>query len=203
MALRRPLLLFAPGAGAASTSPWMEAWASKLSTLGRVKRFNYAYARAGRKAPDRLPKLVAAHGEALLAARGRSRAPVVLIGKSMGSRVGCHLTLEEDISVDALVCLGYPLKSAGKKAQVRDQVLLELRVPILFVQGSRDPLCPLDLLETVRPRMQASNQLHVVEGGNHSLELSKTQIRDSGVSQTDSDAAVVETIRAFLGAALG
>lgn len=202
MAHRRPLLLFAPGAGAASTSPWMEAWASRLSTLGRVERFNYAYARAGRRAPDRLPKLVAAHGEALLAARGRSRAPVVLIGKSMGSRVGCHLTLEEDITVDALVCLGYPLKGAGKKATIRDQVLVDLRVPILFVQGSRDPLCPLDLLKTVRPRMQTSSHLHVVEGGNHSLVLSKRQIRDSGVSQEASDAAALEAIREFLGKAL-
>lgn len=121
----------------------------------------------------------------------------------MGSRVGCHLSLEASGTVDALVCLGYPLKGAGKKAQVRDQVLLDLRVPILFVQGSRDPLCPLELLETVRPRMQASNQLHVVEGGNHSLELSKKQIRESGMSQADSDSAVLETIRAFLEEALG
>src|SRR5512145_321110 len=108
--MARPLILFAPGAGAPSTSPWMSAWAERLATLGAVVRLDYPYMRAGRRSPDRLPILVSAHRDALAGARGRRRGPVVLAGKSMGSRVGCHLALEEQ--VDALVCLGYPLRGA-------------------------------------------------------------------------------------------
>src|SRR5690606_36186237 len=122
---------------------------------------------AGRKRPDPLPKLIAAHAEALEQATRRRRAgPVVLVGKSMGGRVGCHLALERPVA--ALVCLGYPLRSPTGK--LRDEVLLALRTPVLFVQGSRDPLCPLDGLERVRRRMKAPSTLHVVEGGDHSLK---------------------------------
>src|SRR5690242_19766131 len=98
----------------------MTAWAERLAALGDVVRFDYPYMRAGRRSPDRLPVLVAAHREALAAARAGRRGPVVLAGKSMGSRVGCHVALEE--RVDALVCLGYPLRRAG--GALRDEVLL-------------------------------------------------------------------------------
>jgi len=77
--------------------------------------------------------------------------------------------------IAGLVCLGYPLQS-GATGALRDQVLLGLRTPILFVQGTRDPLCPLDKLAAVRPRMTAPNQLFVVEGGDHSLEVSRPAI---------------------------
>ena len=55
---------------------------------------------------------------------------------------------------------------------MRDEVLVALRTPILFVQGSRDALCPLPRLEAVRARMTAPSTLLVVDGGNHSLEVS-------------------------------
>src|SRR3954469_6364414 len=162
------LFLFAPGAGAASSSAWMQAWRDRLGALGQMVVFDYSYMRAGRKMPDRLPALIAAHAAALATARASHAGPVHLIGKSMGSRVGCHLSLEEPVT--SLICLGYPLVAASNGA-VRDEVLLALRTPILFVQGTRDPLCPLDRLEGVRARMAAPHQLLVVNGGNHSLEV--------------------------------
>ncbi len=194
--MARPLFLFAHGAGAASDSAWMLGWRKRLETLGKVSAFDYPYMRAGRRSPDRLPKLIEAHREALASARRGHRGPVVLIGKSMGSRVGCHLALEE--RVDALVCLGYPLKGAGKTAAVRDEVLLALRTPILFVQGTRDPLCPLDLLEKVRRKMKAKSELFVVETGNHSLQATKTQLKADGESQEDIDQRILDAIAAFL-----
>jgi predicted alpha/beta-hydrolase family hydrolase len=116
----------------------------------------------------------------------------------MGGRVGCHVALEEPVT--AVVCLGYPLKGAGRRAALRDEVLLALRVPILFVQGTRDPLCPLDLLEPVRARMKARSELHVVEGGNHSLEVARTALKARGETQGDVDATALESIRKFVGA---
>jgi predicted alpha/beta-hydrolase family hydrolase len=194
---QRPLLLFAPGAGAPSTSAWMERWATRLGALGEVVRFDYPYVKAGRRSPDRLPVLVAAHRAALAEARARRPGSVVLVGKSMGGRIGCHVALEEE--VHAIVCLGYPLR--GQRGAVRDEVLLAQRTPILFVQGSRDPLCPLDLLEPVRGRMTAPTALHVVEGGNHSLEVGVRALSARGETQEDVEAGALHAIAAFLGRA--
>lgn len=176
----------------------MERWAEHLSALGKVKRFDYPYMLEGRKAPDRQPKLVAAHHAALKLARKGHRGPVVLIGKSMGSRMGCHLSVEEDVKVDALVCLGYPLKGMGKSAKLRDEVLKQLTHPVLFVQGTRDNLCPLDLLKKTQLEMTAPNELYVVEAGNHSLEVTKAQLKQDGETQADVEARCVEAIGAFL-----
>lgn len=194
LAMLRPLILLAPGAGAPSSSPWMTAWAERLASLGDVVRLDYPYQHAGRRSPDRLPVLVAAHREALAAARAGRRGAVVLAGKSMGSRVGCHVALEEP--VDALVCLGYPLR--GARGALRDEVLLALRTPILFVQGTRDPLCPLEALAGVRRRMKAPSELHVVEGGNHSLEVGVRALRVAAETQPDVDDRVLAAVAAFL-----
>jgi len=153
----------------------MQNWKVRLSEIGDVETFDYDYMREGRKRPDPLPKLIVAHRKALSQARERLLAgSTILIGKSMGGRIGCLVSLEE--KVDALVCLGYPLCAMGDRAKLRDEVLRALNTPILFVQGTRDPLCPLDLLEQVRAEMKASNFLHIVEGGDHSLRVPKRQL---------------------------
>jgi predicted alpha/beta-hydrolase family hydrolase len=196
-----PLILFAHGAGAPSGSAWMKAWARRLAGLGEVVTFDYPYMQVGRKAPDKLPVLVAAHGAALDQARarlGRDR-PVVLAGKSMGSRVGCHLANERAATGDgpaALICFGYPLRAGGSGA-LRDEVLRALRTPILFLQGSRDPLGPLDDLARVRKEMTAPSALHVVEGGNHSLEVGRSK-KPAPAADAPTDLALLATIRAFL-----
>lgn len=196
----RPLILFAPGAGAPSTSAWMLAWASRLGVLGDVVTLDYLYVREGRRAPDRLPVLVAAHRAALDGARrDRPGVPVVLAGKSMGSRVGCHVACE--VRVDAIVCLGYPLR--GARGDLRDQVLLALETPVLFAQGTRDALCPLDELEAVRARMRAPSSLHRVEGGDHGLVVRRRALQAAGETQEDADRRTLGAVQAFLAAHLG
>jgi predicted alpha/beta-hydrolase family hydrolase len=188
-------ILLAPGAGAPSTSPWMRRWARYLAALGPVAAFDYPYMLAGRRSPDPLPRLVAAHREALRRAAKDSPGPHVLVGKSMGSRVGCHVALAEP-SVRALVCLGDPLR--GASGAIRDQVLLELTTPILFVQGSRDPLCPIDLLERVRAKMRAPSRLCVVDGGNHSLAVNQRELAARGTTQAETERRLVDAIRGFV-----
>src|SRR5437016_14594828 len=101
----KPLILFAPGAGAPSSHPWMQNWKRRLFEIGDVKTLDYAYMREGRKRPDPLPKLIAAHREALSDARRWHAAEVTtLICKSMGGRVGSHLSLVE--KVDGLIYFG-------------------------------------------------------------------------------------------------
>ena len=192
----QPLLLFAPGAGAPSTHPWMRRWAELLGGIGPVRTLDYSYTLEGRRRPDRLPELVAAHRAALRQARESHAGPVVLIGKSMGSRIGCHVSLEDE--VNALVCFGYPLCGGGDPTKLRDKVLRELRTPILFVQGTRDALCPLDLLATVRNEMTAHNELYVVEGGDHSLMVAKTQLKAAGETQEAVDQRILGAITKFI-----
>lgn len=193
--MMRPLFLFAPGAGAPSSHPWIQRWKQRLSTLGDVETFDYAYM-ADRRRPDPLPILVATHREALHVARKDPTQSVVLIGKSMGGRIGCHVSLEEPVA--GLVCLGYPLCGGGDPGKLRDKVLRELRTPILFAQGTRDALCPLDLLEKVRREMTAPNFLHVVEGGDHSLAVGKKQLAAAGQTQDQVDQQVLAAIAGFV-----
>jgi uncharacterized protein len=173
----------------------MQRWKERLSTIGDVVTFDYSYMREGRRRPDPLKELVAAHRLALAEARQKIAAPIILIGKSMGGRIGCHVALEE--KVDALVCLGYPLCGAGDRTRLRDEVLLSLQTPVLFVQGTRDSLCPLDLLQRVRAEMKAPSVLHVVEGGDHSLLVSKSQLRATGERQEDVDQRILDVIARF------
>src|SRR5213079_2644024 len=172
-------------------------WRKRLSRIGIVETFDYDYMREGRKRPDRLPQLIAAHRKALNRARERHRAEsTILVGKSMGGRVGCHLSLEE--KVDGLVCLGYPLCPMGDRTKLRDEVLRALKTPILFVQGTRDALCPLDLLERVRSEMKTQNVLHVVEGGDHSLRVPKRQLQATGRTPEDIDQQIFDAIAGFV-----
>jgi hypothetical protein len=193
----KSLILFAPGAGAPSSHPWMQNWKKRLSQIGDVETFDYDYMREGRKRPDPLPKLIAAHWKALSQARERHPAgSTILIGKSMGGRVGCHVSLEE--KVDGVVCLGYPLCAMGDRTKLRDEVLRALTTPILFVQGTRDSLCPLDLLERARGQMKAPNFLHIVEGSDHSLRVPKRQLQLKSETQEDVDRRILNAIAGFV-----
>jgi uncharacterized protein len=189
----RPLFLLAPGAGAPSTHPWMQKWRDYLSNIGEVVLFDYLYMRNGSRRPDPLPQLVATHRAALTEARkGRH---VFLAGKSMGGRIGCHVSLEEPVS--GLICFGYPLCGAGDRSRMRDAVLRKLSTPVLFLQGTRDNLCPLDLLEEVRSAMTAPSRLNVVPEGDHSLLVTKRRLREEAITQDDVDLGIAAEVDRF------
>jgi predicted alpha/beta-hydrolase family hydrolase len=174
----------------------MRRYRELLASLGPVRSFDYPYMRAdARKAPDKLDVLVAAHRAELEAERASAAAAdeLVLAGKSMGGRVGCHVALQARVS--GLVCFGYPLR--GQNGKLRDEVLLGLTTPILFVQGTRDPLCALDELASVRERMTARSELFVVESGDHSLEATKTSLKARATTQAAVEQAILEAVRSF------
>src|SRR6185312_12758236 len=176
----RPSFLFAPGAGAPSTSAWMVAWRERLQALGPVETIDYPYMREGRKRPDRLPALIEAHAGALSTLRARADGPIFLAGKSMGGRVACHLALEQPVA--GVICFGFPLLSTSGRR--RDEVLLALRAPILLAE--------------VGPRMTAPTTLLVVEAGDHSLAVSAAHRKASGQTQADADARVLEAVQSFV-----
>jgi uncharacterized protein len=175
----------------------MQTWKHYLESLGEVALFDYDYMREGRKRPDPPPQLIAAHRSALADAREKLSGPIFLIGKSMGGRIGCHVALEEEVA--GLICLVYPLCGGGDRTKLRDKVLRELQTPILFVQGTRDPLCPLDLLEVVRSQITAPNFLHLVEEGDHFLRVAKRGLQAGGETQNDVDRRILGAINEFVG----
>ncbi len=174
----------------------MQTFQRLLNSLGPVETLDYPYMLEGRRRPDPLEKLIAAHRAALAALRNKNDGPIALAGKSMGGRVGCHVALTEPVA--AVICLGYPLCAAGDRSKLRDEVLLELRTPIMFVQGTRDPLCPLDLLEDVRQRMRANSALCVVDDADHSLMVAKSALKAGGRTQEDADREWLQAVAEFL-----
>ena len=94
-----------------------------------------------------------------------------------------------------------PALRGGDRSKLRDKVLRAVQTPILFVQGTRDSLCPLDLLERIRAEMKAPTFLHVVEGGDHSLLVSKRHLAGTGETQEEVDRRILEAIAKFVAAA--
>ena len=144
-----------------------------------VMRFNFVYTETGRRSPDRPPVLVATWraAAAWLAARPEAQGrALVLGGKSMGGRIASHLAALGD-RCDGLWFLGYPLHPAGQPEKMRDAHLKDAPCPMLFLAGTRDPLCDLELLKPVLKRLGARATLHVVEGGDHSFAVLKSSGR--------------------------
>ncbi|MBV8970310.1 MAG: alpha/beta hydrolase [Verrucomicrobia bacterium] len=179
----------------------MRNWAQRLRQIGEVTTLDYPYRLAGRKSPDPLPRLIAAHRQAIEQIRPNLSGPLVLIGKSMGGRIGCYASDEPEVA--AVVCLGYPLCALGDPTKMRNKVLLGLTKPALFVQGTRDRLCPLELLASVRAEIRVSNHLYVVEDGDHSLLLTKTSLKQMGKTQAEIDDQILQAIGTFLQTEVG
>jgi predicted alpha/beta-hydrolase family hydrolase len=134
-----------------------------------------------RRVPDRTEKLEACYRAAITTAREHFRRPHVLIGgKSMGGRIATHLAAADDaddLGIRGVVALGYPLHPPGNPQQLRAAHLPRIRVPMLVVQGGRDPFGTPDELRPVLATVSADVTLHVVESGDHSLAPSRQKDR--------------------------
>ena len=174
-------VLLAHGAGVGQDHEWMVSVRDGLAAAGHpVLTFNYPYMEAGRKAPNPARILLACHGAAL-AALGERVETVVLAGKSMGGRMGSHLVADGDearrASVAGLVFYGYPLVGIGKSEPRDVSHLSDAGAPMLFVQGTRDRLAPIDLITPVVDSLPAAS-IHVVEDGDHSFRVLKRTGRE-------------------------
>jgi predicted alpha/beta-hydrolase family hydrolase len=135
-------------------------------------RFNFVYSERGRKAPDREPLLRAAWLAAFDAASSRRDGdrPVLAGGKSLGGRIA-SMCVADGMPAAGLVFLGYPLHAPGRPSADRAGHLERIDVPMLFVQGTRDALADLSLLEPVIDRLGERATLERVEGGDHSFKV--------------------------------
>jgi len=134
-------LVLAPGASAGRDQGALVAIDQVLTPLGVVvRRMDFPYRRAGRKAPDKAPVLVQAvveEAEAVAAEAGCAAAEVAVGGRSMGGRM-CSLAVAEGLPAAALVLVSYPLHPPGRRDKMRTEHFPTLSLPCLFVSGTRD-----------------------------------------------------------------
>lgn len=173
------VLLF-PGAGSAASHPSLVAIEEALAPMP-VARADFPYRREGRRAPDRAPKLLASVVEeaGLLANRtGIDPARIVLGGRSMGGRM-CSMAVADGLPAAGLVMLSYPLHPPGKPERLRIEHLPEVRVPCLFVSGTRDAFGTPAELE-LHTAAIAGPVTHVwIEGKGHDLKGQDQVIADA------------------------
>ncbi len=111
----------------------------------------------------------------------------------MGGRIASQVVAAGDLA-DGLLLLSYPLHPAGRPETLRDRHLPGIKIPALFVQGSRDALARLDLMEAALGRLGSPASLHVVEGGDHSFAV----LKRSGRSEDEVAAEIAKVVAGWL-----
>jgi uncharacterized protein len=185
----RSALVLAHGAGHGMDTRLLIDIAEALAARGvAVLRFNFPYMEAGRRAPDPQPRLVACYRAVANTVAKEFERPF-LGGKSMGGRIASHI-VADGFPAAGLVFLGYPLHPPGQPDRIRDAHLQQIGVPMLFLQGTRDPFATPELLHQTVQALSAAH-LFEIEGGDHSFKV-------KGRSPTDVTADLVEAIDAFV-----
>jgi predicted alpha/beta-hydrolase family hydrolase len=170
----RACYVFAHGAGAGMTHSFMEAFANGLSERGIASlRYQFPYMEKGSKRPDP-PAIAQAAVRAAVAKAAEIFPGVTLIagGKSFGGRMTSQAQAASPLpGVRGLAFVGFPLHPAGKPSIDRADHLAKIDVPMLFLQGTRDGLAEVTLIEGVVKRLGPLATLHLVEGADHSFHV--------------------------------
>jgi uncharacterized protein len=184
-------VLLTPGAGASRDHTALVAIDEALAPIV-VERMDFPYRRAGRKAPDRPPVLIAAVREGAAALAERTGLPaerLVLGGRSLGGRM-CSLAVAEGLPALGLVLVSYPLHPPGRPENLRTEHLPRLDVPCLFVSGTRDAFGKPEELEAATALIPGPVTHVWLEGGGHGL----------GRHDPEVATAVAEWVRGLPGA---
>jgi uncharacterized protein len=182
------VVVLAHGAGVDMHADFMSEVAAGLVAGGHaVCRFNFPYADKGRRSPDRADVLEETYERVVRAVKKDLEFDSLIIGgKSMGGRIASQIAAS-GTEVDGLVFLGYPLHPPGKPERLRSEHLSRVRARMLFIEGTRDPFCPLETLYTVLEDVDAQTEVAVIEDGDHSFKVRKS----SGRSTRDAWAEVI------------
>ena len=165
--------------------PFMQAMADALAGHGiATLRYQFPYMEQGSKRPD-APKLAQATVRAAVAeaARLAPELPLFAGGKSFGGRMTSQAQAAAPLSgVRGLVFLGFPLHPAGRPSDERAAHLFDVQVPMLFIQGTRDQLADLGLLQTVVGKLGARASLKLFQDADHSFHVpARTGRKDAEV----------------------
>lgn len=185
----RSALVLAHGAGHGMDTRLLIDIAEALALRGvAVLRFNFPYMEAGRRAPDPQSRLEVCY-RAVAEAIAKEFERPFLGGKSMGGRIASHI-VAEGFPAAGLVFLGYPLHPPGKPERIRDAHLRRIEVPMLFLQGARDPFATPELLHTTIASLPTATLIDI-EGGDHSFKV-------KGRTTADVTADLIAAIDAFI-----
>ena len=195
----RACFVFAHGAGAGMTHAFMERVAAALYDRGiATLRYQFLYMERGSKRPD-APPIAHAAVRAAVAEAARSCPGLTLVagGKSFGGRMTSQAQAAAPLTgVRGLAFLGFPLHPAGKPSDSRATHLADVRIPMLFLQGTRDKLAEPQLLEPVVKRLGSSASLHLVQDADHSFHVPAR----SGRNDHDTMNEVVGALSGWVGA---
>ena len=174
-------VIIAHGAANDMNNSLIVAVADGLASAGYTTlRFNFPYKEKGKKSPDTEPTLIRTWQSTVSHILNNERLPVdrvVAAGKSMGGRIASQMVAADQMDVEALIFLGYPLHAPGRTDKLRDSHLYEIKKPMLFFAGTRDPLCNMEKLRDVLHRLPDQCDLEIVQGGDHSFKLPKSSSR--------------------------
>lgn len=191
------LFLFAHGAGAGMTHKAMESNALGLADRGvATLRFQFPYMEKGRKRPD-VPQVAhaAVRAAAAAAVKIAPDLPLFAGGRSFGGRMTSQAQSDVPLpQVRGLAFIGFPLHPAGNPDIGRAEHLQAVKVPMLFVSGSRDALAELDLLERVVEGLGAKASLRVIPGADHALQVPAK----SGRTSADAEAEALDTVAEWM-----
>src|SRR5438876_2531200 len=177
--------VLAHGAGAGMAHPFMASVANGLAERGiATMRYQFPYMEQGSKRPD-VPKLAHATVRAAVLATSRLVPKLALVagGKSFGGRMTSQAQAAAPlVGVQALVFLGFPLHPAGRPSSERGEHLSDVRIPMLFLQGTRDDLATLALMESLCQQLGAGATLKLFPDADHSFHVpARTGRKDSQV----------------------
>lgn len=164
-------LLLTPGAGSGREHPTLVAIEHAVAPL-RVARVDFPYRKEGRKPPDGAPKLIASVVDDATAAIDEWRIDpgrLLLGGRSMGGRM-CSMAVAEGLPAAGLILVSYPLHPPKKPDKLRTEHLPGLKVPCLFVSGTRDPFGTPEELEAAAATIPGPVTHHWIDGGRHDLK---------------------------------
>ncbi|HEX2195423.1 MAG TPA: alpha/beta fold hydrolase [Actinomycetota bacterium] len=191
----RAVVVLAHGAGGGMRSDFMAFQADALGEAGLLcLRFEFPYMQAGRKGPDKAAVLEDTWRAVAESARERAGdRPLVLGGKSMGGRIASQ-AVAAGAPADGLVFHGYPLHPPGRPDRIRKAHLPDVKVPMLFVEGTRDPFCPLDTLRDVIAETGVDAELAVIDDGDHSFKVRASSGRPTRAAWGEVAAHTIEWI---------
>ncbi len=169
------IITLAHGAGAGMTHPFMETLAILLAEIGvATLRFNFPFIENGKRRPD---FAAVAHKtiEAAIhhAHESFSSLPLFVSGKSFGGRMSSqYLSLHSNAKVKGIIFYGFPMHSIGKPSTERAEHLKDVKVPMLFLQGTKDEMATWSLMETLCLSLPLAT-LVKIEGANHAFKAGK------------------------------
>jgi uncharacterized protein len=181
------IMTLAHGAGAGMNHPFMTTLAKSLADVGiATLRFNFPFIENKKKRAD-VPAVAHKTIEAAIehAKHKYAALPLFVSGKSFGGRMSSqYLALHPSATVKGLVFYGFPLHPAGKPSIERAEHLKDVKAPMLFLQGTRDALATIDMMEEVCSKLPAATLIKI-EGADHGFKAGKQDIIKLLVNNTN------------------